>query len=870
MMSGQAADTRGTTLSAAVGAWPVGHSLTAKEAARVAGVHERTIRRAIARGDLAATKRARIFQITPEALAQFQARRQHASSPPLLLRLVEPALGPAVALPTRLTPFLGRERDIEAIDQLLSTARLLTLTGPGGIGKTRLALRVAEELTPHFADGVAFVPLAAVTAASLIPAAIAEKLGVREHGGRPISDRLVAALRDQQLLLVLDNFEHVLPAGPFVADLLASCARLTILVTSRTTLRLSGEHRFPVPPMGLPEPAATATAAAAHRADAVQLFVARAQAAQPGFALTDDNASAIAAICRRLDGLPLAIELAAARSSVLPPQALRDRLERRLPLLTGGPRDAPHRLRTMHDAIAWSYDFLSPDAQALFRRLAVCAGGWTLEAAEVIGRIGDSPAIDVLAVLSSLVEHSLVQPQEGADRGPDPGTPRFAMLETIREFALERLLESGEQGLAQAAHAAYFTAFAERYYPYRIGPGEHIDDRLGRVEVEHPNLRAALTRMADDGDAEGVLQLAGALVVFWYLRGHFREARRWLEWALAHTAEIPTTLRSRALAGLGYMVWFQGHHAQAAVLAEAGLAIAEQIGDKDLAARALHMLGLVAEFQCRWDQAGLYMERALDLWRELGMMPEVAMVLNGLSVVAYGLGDAGLSGRRAEESLALTRALGHAFGSAIALPGLARLARDRGDDRRATVAFQESLHLWASIGDRETIVQPLAGLAELASVHDQPETAATLVGAIDALAQEAGDFILERCMRFAGDNGDRAAARACAALGEGRFADLRAAGRALSLEEAIAVAATVTIPVRRTTPFPAASPLTAREHDVLRLVAAGQTDREIADALFLSLRTVNTHVAHILAKLDVATRRAAAMWAREHSAASEG
>lgn len=296
MMSGQAADTRGEALSAAVGAWPVGHSLTAKEAARVAGVHERTIRRAIARGELAATKRARLFQIAPEALAQYRARRRHSSLSPSLLRLVAPAPGPAFVLPTPLTSFLGRERDIEAIDQLLSTARLLTLTGPGGIGKTRLALRVAEELTPRFADGVAFVPLAAVTDPSLIPAAIAQKLGVREHGGRPIGDRLVAALRDQQLLLVLDNFEHVLPAVPFVADLLASCARLTILVTSRTTLRLSGEHRFPVPPMGLPEPAATATAAAAHRADAVQLFVARAQAAQPGFALTDDNASAIAAI----------------------------------------------------------------------------------------------------------------------------------------------------------------------------------------------------------------------------------------------------------------------------------------------------------------------------------------------------------------------------------------------------------------------------------------------------------------------------------------------------------------------------------------------------------------------------------------------
>ena len=869
MMSGQAADTRGTTLSAAVGTWPVVHSLTAKEAARVAGVHERTIRRAIARGDLAATKRARIFQITPEALAQFQAQHQHASSPPLLLRLVEPALGPTVALPRPLTPFLGREREVAAIAELLSTARLVTLTGPGGAGKTRLALRVGDELAPRLAEGVAFVPLAAMTEASLIAAAVAQALGVREHGDRPIGDRLVAALRDRHLLLVLDNFEHVLPAAPFVADLLTACPGLSILVTSRTTLRLSGEQRFPVPPMLLPDPAIMATAAAASQSDAVQLFVHRAQAAQPDFTLRDENAGVVAEICRRLDGLPLAIELAAARSSVLPPQALLARLDQRLPLLSDGPRDAPMRLRTMRDAIAWSYDLLTEEERVLFRRLAVFSGGCTLEAAEAVSCIGDGPAIDILTTLSSLVDHSLVHWQEGAD-GPDGATPRFGMLETIREFARERLVEAGEQELAQAAHAAYFITFAEQLYPYRIDRDERIDDRLWRFEAEHPNFRVAFTYLIDVDDAQRVLRLAGALVVFWYLRGHLQEARRWLEWALAHTAETPTGLRSRALAGLGYMVWLQGHHEHAAALAQAGLAIAEQIGDDDLAARSLHLLGLVAEFQCRRDQAELLMERALGLWRELDMLPEVSMVLNGLSVVAYGRGDAAIATRRAEESLALTRALGHAFGSAIALPGLARLARDRGDDRPAAEAFLESLHLWASIGDRETIVQPLAGLGELASVHGQAETAATLVGAIDVLAQEAGDFILERCMRFAGENHDRAATRACAVLGEERFAALRAAGRALSLEEAIAVAATVTIPVRRTTPSPAASPLTAREHDVLRLVAAGQTDREIADALFLSLRTVNTHVAHILAKLDVATRRAAAMWAREHSVAPEG
>ena len=326
----------------------------------------------------------------------------------------------------------------------------------------------------------------------------------------------------------------------------------------------------------------------------------------------------------------------------------------------------PQRLQTMRDAIAWSYDLLTLEEQTLFRRLAVFAGGWTLEAAEAICHLEHGPTIDVFALLSSLDEHSLVQQAEEPS-GVKGTAPRYTMLETIREFALERLAASGEEPQLHAAHAAYFTDVAESNYPYRTAPNETVDDRLWRFEAEHSNFRAALARIADAGEAEGVLRLAGALAVFWYLRGYFREGWHWLEWALARTGEASPTLRSRALVGLGYMLWSLGRHEEAATRAAAGLANAEAIGDKDLAARSLHMLGLIAEHQCRWDECTAHMEQALDLWRELDMTAEVAMVTNGLAVAAFGLGEFALSRRRAEASLAMTRALGHDFGSAMAL-----------------------------------------------------------------------------------------------------------------------------------------------------------------------------------------------------------
>jgi predicted ATPase len=697
--------------------------------------------------------------------------------PSILPPTVAPAITVVRSLPLPATRLIGREQDINNIVELLAHGelRLLTLTGPGGVGKTQLALEVARRLSDSFADGVCFVPLASLSDPALVAPAIAQALEVHDSGTQPIVDELRAAIRERELLLLLDNFEHVTAAAPLVIDLLTACSQLKVFVTSRERLRLSGERALEVPPLALPEATQSLPIERLTSYAAIRLFIARARETKPDFAQTDANAGAVADICRRLDGLPLAIELAAARVTVLPPSALLARLEQRLPLLVRGNRDAPARQQTMRDAIAWSYDLLSSEEQALFRRLAVFVGGFTLDAAEAV-----MPDRFVLDDLTSLIDKSLVQQEERLD-----GETRFLLLETIREFGLEQLEASGETADLRAAHAAYCLAYAEQTDPLPFtAPKSTVGTRL---EAELPNMRAALAWAEDQHDAELMLRLALALWWFWDTRGSLEETDTWLARTITATEGVPPRLRGRRARLLGaaaVCAMWQGDYEHAAILANDASSLAQESGDARAMAVARRRQGELAIWQGDLDRAESYLMDALAQWRNLEPALGLAGTLHSLGFLTALQGNYTEAESWFTEELVVAQAKGWPTQIASALEALGRCAREQGDLPRAVPLFAEALTLVRDGSDRATIANCLRSLGAVAAVTGKAEQGTRLFGASDAIRERKGwvEPVAE-LVRL-----EQAYAPARAQLSAEEFAAAWAVGRGMPLDQAIAEA----------------------------------------------------------------------------------
>src|SRR5260221_2902087 len=605
-------------------------------------------------------------------------------------------------LPVSLTSLIGREHEVKALHALLlrPDVRLLTLTGTAGVGKTRLALEVARELVHDFADGVHLVSLAPISDPAFVIPTIAHSMGFMESGSQSLLDLLKTTLHDKHRLLLLDNFEHVITAATLLAELLEACPDLKLLVTSREVLRLRGEHQFAVLPLALPDLKHLPDDRSLAHVPAVDLFLQRAQAITADFHLTRDNAATIAEICLRLDGLPLAIELAAARGKLLAPQALLARLDRRLHVLTGGARDLPERQRTLRNTLAWSYELLTAQEQHLCKRIPVFVGGATLEAVEAVCEaLGDETG-KVFEGAASLMDKSLIQQQAQRDE-----EPRLMMLETIREYGLEVLASGGEAQATREAHAAYYLALAEQAEPELGGPQQLM--WFERLEREHDNLRAALSWLLEQGAAgqsnELALRLSGALAVFWWLRGYVSEGWHWLERVLDESRGGRSAARAKTLIGAGQIATFQDDFSQTEALCREGLALYRELGDCQGSATALSIWGYAAMMKSNYAQARTLLDEALSLFREVGDTGGCADGLNLLASVLFYQGEYARALALLEESLLLSREVGDVQDHALSLVLLGLVLQSQGDLAGAQARLEESRAVSRKVGYKRNL-----------------------------------------------------------------------------------------------------------------------------------------------------------------------